>query len=421
MEILSTGEKIKRARVYKGITLKALCEDKISISKMSCIENGKVKAEREILEFVANKLELDVEYLVQDVKEQLLQNLQFIKENINNDKDIEKNIKYNLEYAVEYEYYGLGFEFLHILFSYYLENRSFENIQLIVSQYYDLYQKNNNYENTIIYYRDMASYFYATGEYIEASAYYRKLRENILGESEVNKEEYIYVLYNEGLCYYMIKDNKNAYELMKEAVDNIEYVKDIINKGKIFYAFATICIKLHKVDAMDYVDKAYECQKDNPILVAKAKGEYGACYFEVGEREKAIQEIKEGLEIFPKHNKEKYVEFMNNCLKILLDNGEYEEVNYMSSEALNLAINCDNIKLIERAYYLKGISLIKMNRHREAEVYMNLSLDALFKFGSKEERYERYIDMAEMYHVLGDTSDSVKYFILAMNMEKKKV
>ena len=43
MEILSTGEKIKRARVYKGITLKELCRDRISISKMSCIENGKIK------------------------------------------------------------------------------------------------------------------------------------------------------------------------------------------------------------------------------------------------------------------------------------------------------------------------------------------------------------------------------------------
>ena len=42
MEILSTGEKIKRARVYQGITLKELCSDEISISKMSCIENGKI-------------------------------------------------------------------------------------------------------------------------------------------------------------------------------------------------------------------------------------------------------------------------------------------------------------------------------------------------------------------------------------------
>ena len=33
MEILSTGEKIKRSRIYKGITLKELCGNKISISK----------------------------------------------------------------------------------------------------------------------------------------------------------------------------------------------------------------------------------------------------------------------------------------------------------------------------------------------------------------------------------------------------
>jgi len=45
MEILSTGEKIKRARIYKRITLKELCGEEISISKMSCIENGKIKAD----------------------------------------------------------------------------------------------------------------------------------------------------------------------------------------------------------------------------------------------------------------------------------------------------------------------------------------------------------------------------------------
>ena len=51
MEILSTGEKIKRARIYKGITLKELCGEEISISKMSCIENGKIKADDECLDF----------------------------------------------------------------------------------------------------------------------------------------------------------------------------------------------------------------------------------------------------------------------------------------------------------------------------------------------------------------------------------
>ena len=60
MEILSTGDKIKRARVYKGITLKELCGDRISISKMSCIENGKVKADNDIIKYIADKM--DIEY-----------------------------------------------------------------------------------------------------------------------------------------------------------------------------------------------------------------------------------------------------------------------------------------------------------------------------------------------------------------------
>ena len=66
MEILSTGEKIKRARVYQGITLKELCSDEISISKMSCIENGKIKADSEILHYISKKLDIDI-YTLEDI------------------------------------------------------------------------------------------------------------------------------------------------------------------------------------------------------------------------------------------------------------------------------------------------------------------------------------------------------------------
>ena len=82
MEILSTGEKIKRARIYKGVTLKELCGEKISISKMSCIENGKIKADEDVLKFIADKLDIDFEYLVQDVYEQISNNLKAIRNKV---------------------------------------------------------------------------------------------------------------------------------------------------------------------------------------------------------------------------------------------------------------------------------------------------------------------------------------------------
>ena len=49
---------------------------------------------------------------------------------------------------------------------------------------------------------------------------------------------------------------------------------------------------------------------------------------------------------------------------------------------------------------------------------MNLALDSLFKFGTKKERYERYLEMANMYYKLGEVRDAIKYFTLAMSKEK---
>jgi len=65
-----------------------------------------------------------------------------IKNNISCDNDSENKLKDNLSYALKYKYYDLAFKLIHILFSYYVEENKAENIQLIVSQYYDLFQKN---------------------------------------------------------------------------------------------------------------------------------------------------------------------------------------------------------------------------------------------------------------------------------------
>lgn len=418
MEILSTGEKIKRTRIYKGITLKDLCEDKISISKMSCIENGKVKADKEIIKFIAEKIDLDYEYLIQDVYEQIVENLSLIKENRNKDEDIEENIKHNLYYAVEYKYYELAFELIHILFVYYLDEKKYEKVQLIISQYYDLYEKNNEEKNTIIYFGDMAKYLLESKEYNEAIAYYSKLREFIDVESEEGKEAYAQITYNEGICYCKTNNEEKAYELLSEAVKYSDCLKNNITKGKVYEAFALVCIRMGKDRIEEYKNNAYEMQKGNPILLASAKGEYSKAYFIAGENEIAKKEMMEAVEIFPSHNKAKYVQFLNESIESLYKYKEYELAYKLTDQALDLSIETGDIKLIERAYYFKGSILQRQSRFREAEMYMNLSMDSLFKFGTKEQRRQRYLDMANMYYNLGETKESIKYFTLAMDKER---
>jgi tetratricopeptide (TPR) repeat protein len=418
LEILSTGEKLKRARIFKGITLKELCGNRISIAKMSCIENGKVKADKELLKYVAEKIEIDLEYLIQDVYEQILNNLKMIKKNISCDNDAENKLKDNLNYALKYKYYGLAFELIHVLFSYYLEENNVGKIQLIVSQYYDLYQRNNTEENTYIYFKDMARYLSQNGEYIESISYYSRIREIFQqNRNGFNSSEYCLIGYNEALCYQNLKKSDKAYEILSDIIDYVDDLENDESKGKIYHIYATVCIKLKKDCVDEYKKKAFKYQEYNLISLALSNGHYGKYYFEVGQKEKAIIEIEKGIEIFPNDNTEKNVEFLNYCTNILIENLEYEKAYKITEESLNMAILTDNIKLIEKSYYLKGTILQKIDKCAEAEKYMNLSLDLLLKVGSREERKNRYIDMGQLYYQLGSITDSLKYFNLAFKIE----
>ena len=420
MEILSTGEKIKRSRIYQGVTLKELCGNKVSISKMSCIENGKVKADKDVLEYVAEKLNLDYDYLVRDVEDQIKENLNLIENNLIKTEELEDAINNNLNYAILYSYNELAFELIHRLFTFYVEKNKVENVQLIISQYYELYEKNNTIKNTITYYADMAKFFYSIKEYNEAINYYSRVRGLINSQSNFDKEKYCYIAYKEGKSYNNLNKYENAYEIISEAIIYIDHIENKNIISDIYDIFANLSIKLRKSDYERYIKLTYEYKKDDLKQLAIFKSKSGESYFYIDNKERAIKEINEGIEIFPKDNKEEYVDFLNDSIDILYKNKEYEFAYEITDKALDLAIDTNNIKLIEKAYYLKGMILQKKGLYIQAEMYMNLSLDSLFKFASKEKRYERYLDMAELYYKLGEVKDSIKYFNLAMRLEKEK-
>lgn len=418
MEILSTGEKIKRARVYQGITLKELCGNKVSISKMSCIENGKIKADKDVLEYISEKLGLDYDYLVRDVEEQIINNLKLIKRGLVPDEEIDNVINHNLTYAFDYSYNDLAFELIHMLFNYYVKKNKVENIQLIISQYYDLYQKNNTPENTITYYADMATFFYSIKDYNEAINYFSRIRSIIKNKKDFSKADYAYICYREGKSFEKLGKLDKAYDILKEALKYVDSIEKALDKGDIYHSFGTVCIRLNKKNYEKYINISYEYKKEKVAVLAIAKGKTGESYFYANNREKAIQEIMEGIDLFPTIDEKKYVRFLNKCVKTLYENKEYDIAYEITDKALNSAIDTNDIALIEEAYYLKGMILQKKELYVQAEMYMNLSLDSLFKFANKEKRHERYLDMGEMYYKLGDVKDSLKYFTLAMKLEK---
>lgn len=419
MEILSTGEKIKRARIYKRITLKELCGEEISISKMSCIENGKIKADDECLKYISDKLQIDYSYLVQDVYEQIKDNIKSVKKSKHSLEKIESIIKYNLDYSFRYNFNDLALELIHILFKLYIKDNKIEKLQLLISKYFDLYQHATNNEQIIIYYSDMAEFFVKTKEYHEAISYYSRIIQIYEKDQIKFDDKYIYACFYEGICYKNINLIEESYKCLKKIIDKEALFKNDNDKGDYYHEFAIVNILLYIGEADKYLNIALNYKKGDMKVLAKFKAENGDIYFKVHKDDKALIELEDAAKIYPREDVRGCGEFLIKCIDILYKNNKYDEAFSYTSEALNLAIDIDDERLIEKAYYFKGMIHQKLNDYIQAEMYMNLATDFLLRFANNEEKYKRYNEMAELYYNLNELKESIKYFTLAIQIEKK--
>lgn len=426
MKILSTGEKIKRSRIYKGYTLKEICDDKISVSKMSCIENNKVIAEPWVLELISKELDIDLGYLNENIFEQVKENIAILKANVKNDENIatkdedyKTNVSYNLEVAEKYNYYDLAIELMHMLFNFYLDKKDFENTQAVTSKYYDLYLKTSRDDNKLTYYIDMARHLYIKEDFLEASSYYRNVRKGLYNSEILNYKKIIIVTYNEAACNIKLENYERAFEVGKRLLDLVKHVDTDLRAAQIYHMLAILSIRMKNGDFQKYEQKSYELYKDKLSYKAMAIFNYGSTMFDCNMKEKAIDYISQGLSVYPRDDKVGLVEFMLNCVEELIKNDVVELAQNISDEVLNYAINLDDIKFIEKSYYYKAIILDRQGSSSSAEMYMNLSLDSLLKFGNKKDIYARYLEMGSMYHKLSNVADSIKYFSLALQLEKR--
>lgn len=418
MEVLSIGEKIKRARVYKGLTLKDVCGSEVSVSKLSCIENGKIVPEQRILESISKKLDLDLNYLNQGIDSQINMNIKsLLKDSISN--EMIKELRYNLEAAVKYGYNDLAFSIMHEIVESLLKNNDLKSVQELIGEYYDLRNKSSEKAQKLLYYMDVGKFFYKNKEYSQAMNYFSNIRKIVL---ESNIKDYSVLadsIYGEALCNFKLKNYIKAHQISNQLNELFEYVEENLKKAKMYHMMANISLRTNDEKFEYYEAMAYDMYGTKIDYKAKSIFNYAATMFDIGLKDNAIEYIKKALDIYPNENTDNLVNFMLLCTEELVNNEIIDEAEIINENALNYAIKLDNIKLIEKAYYLKAKILKKMKSLVSAEMYMNLSLDALSKFGNKREIYERYMEMGQMYYDIGLTGDALKYFTLAISLNKK--
>ncbi|KYH30399.1 MULTISPECIES: helix-turn-helix domain-containing protein [Clostridium] len=417
MEVLSVGEKIKRARIYKGLTLKDICGDKISVSKLSCIENDKVVPEEWILDYIASKLELNPNYLKLGIEDQINENLKELVVNPNCD-DYEEKLKYNLGLAQKHGYYDLAFYIMHLIFEYLLDNNELSKTQELLGTYYDLCN-NSDSNNRMIYYIDIAKFFFNNGEIVQASNYFENVRKTLDAEKSKDYSMYVESIYGEVRCKIILKEYSEAYNVAVKLKKMFSYMEDDLKKAKIYHMMAILSLRMGNEEFKEYELKSYKIYDSRNDYKCEDMLDYASIMFEMNEKDKAIEYINKSLNMYPTNDKEKQVRFMLLCIEELINNGALSEAESLIEKVIDYSINLNNIKFIEKSYYLKSKILQNNSNYISAEMYMNLSLDALTKFGNNKEIYDRYMEMGKMYFDMNYPKDALKYFALAINLQEK--
>ncbi|BDR66131.1 tetratricopeptide repeat protein [Clostridium tetani] len=417
MEIFSVGEKIKRARIYKGYTLKDICGDKVSVSKMSCIENDKIPAEGWIIDYIASKLDLDIEYLKCDVKTQITNNVGQIENNKEN-AEYESKLNYNLAFALKYEYYDQAFYIMHLLFLHNIENNRLERLQALIPGYYEISIKSSLEENQLKYYMDIGKYLYKSKEYVQAVNYYNMVKKG----AEQKGKNYISAkaTLNECKCYIMLENYEKAYKLSQKLLDIVNYFQRDIEKADTYSIIATLSIinmDMDKFEKYKYI--AYEFYGQETYKKARVTYNFAIAMMNVNLKYKGTEYIKKALEYYPKDDLNKFAVFIMTCLDNLINNDNIEKFESIINDAIDYSIKTNNMKCIEKAYHYKSILSERKQNTQEQETYMNLSLDVLMKFGKKKDLYERYIDIGNMYYNMNNIEESIEYFNLAVKLGKK--
>lgn len=416
MNFLSTGEKIKRARIYKGVTLKELCKSDISISKMSCIENDKVKADEWILEMVAERLELNIEYLLHNDIMELEASIKSYEEKSLTEKDFE-DIKERLDYCLAKDYNELSFKFIHILFEAYTRRKKIEEIKNIINIYNEIQDLVKDGKQT--YYEDLAFYFLSRRNFSDAATYFSMSKSELkLKGLEEYSEEYAKNNIWLSFSYYSMDEYLKAKETLKDLIDlhlNLSENSLTIISGLL----AAIKMKLKEdynkdLDAYLNFNGEFDLYYNSIALLIADN------YFEEGRTADAIELLDKTKESVREVESFSYIQILLGIINRLITYNSIEKAKEYCEEALEISIKLDNHFFIERSYLYKA----KIHRLQKSliqwEMNMNLATDMLIRFASIEEKKERYMEMAEMYHVIGEIRETIKYLTLAMSLEKSE-
>jgi transcriptional regulator with XRE-family HTH domain len=416
MDILTTGEKIKRARIQKDMTLKDLCGKEISVSKLSTIENSKVQAEEWILKLIAKRLNLDVEYLKKDMVQEISDELKRL-DSKRASGTYEDEVRDLISIANQNGLYSQAFMARLQLIDYFMAKNKTELLTVEISNLYKTLIRVVNKETLYLYIYTMAKYLIYTREYYNAAVYLQNLMDHFnelpVSMTDDVKLQIPYMLMQ---CYVYTRQYERASKYAASVKALMEKTNSKVILGEIhllFYILSTTG-ELESDAAADY-SKVNKYLEDYPEQLATAKFILAINMIESGKNREGYRELEKAAEIFPKEKLGESTELLMSAMEIFAENKLYDEADKYIDMLVNSAIENGDTDFMQKAYYYKGMLLGRKGKYDQAETYMSVSLDLLMKKGRSKELSDRYKDLGKIYYQMGNKQEAIKYLSMSVS------
>lgn len=377
MEILSLGEKIKKLRKDKNMTLKELAGDRITAAQISHIERDKSHTSHELLEYLSKKLDVSTDYLLETKEMQsrkitdnlILQIEIHIKcdELDRAEEKIREAIKVCSEFDLIESYGKCNFLLATI-------NLKQEDYSKAVSNYEKalyFFIKNNDKENIFKCYIGIGK-IYMKEDFYKGAISHFKFAEEILIES-VNEDTDIYKDLYSKMAYCYIK--------LEQPQKSLEYIE--------------------KVDVLDNKNNSKE---EVEMLVLKANS-----LFNMGKYEDSKENFRKALELLDKEeNKSELADIYLTICDIYTKMGHSEKVLEYSHKVYDIKKNDED------EYMMDGLckiieAYIESKEYELARRYCKIALASSIKYKNKLYEYKALKYYADMHDKQGENDLAIEY------------
>ena len=387
MNILSLGEKIKKLRKEKNMTLKELAGDRITAAQISHIERDKSHTSYELLEYLSERLDVSIDYLLETKEMQskkitdnlILQSEIYIKRDALD--EAEKEIHEIIEICEEYglsENYG---KCNYLLGDIYLKRKDGATANFYFEKALFYFIKNDDKKRIFQCYMNIAN-IYFDEEFYQVSLTNYYLAKDILEEINIDDPDTYKELYSKiSKCYMKLNDSEKS----------LEFIEKIGN-----------------------IDNDYSSEQEIELLVLKAKK-----LLAEGEYVKSKDYFAKALKIIEKEeNKDKLAQIYLTVGSIYAEMGDNEKFLEYSEKVYDIKKN-DTDEYMMNSLYNIIQSYIDADDFEMAKKYSKLALAAAIKNKSKYDEYKALKYYCDIYKYKGETDISIEYLIKCIEIVSK--